>query len=271
MNPFMIRRTVSAIFLLPLMALTLLAAETDLEIAVQTDSTFLGEQQASPDPELNPVYYQFLTRGYVLFGTARPGDEDPEREALLQHLVAALRPLGYLPADADHRPRVAFMVLWGSAFGEDGHAREFLNTEKLPLKWEPRPSKAIRKNERLRDNFPDMPGDLLSRVHRLSFDDCYLLALTACDWKNASQGREVPLWQVRAFARARQTTADEAFHRMIDALAPDFLQPTDYPRLVKAPARWTDRALHFGFAESTDMPAPVDLTALVAHDFGADR
>ncbi len=265
------RRFGPALLLMPLVALTMMAGETGLVIAVQTDVTFLGEQQTSPDPELNPVYYQFLTRGYVVFGTARPGDEDPEREALLQHLVTALRPLGYLPADADHPPRIAFTVLWGSAFGEDSYTRQFINTERLPLKWEPRPSKAMRKNDRLRDNFPDMPGDLLSQVTRLSFDDSYLFALTACDWKNASEGREVPLWQVRAFARARQVTADEAFHRMIDALAPDFHQPSDYPRLIKAPDQWIRRALNFGFDEAAHVPPPVDLSTLVAHDFGSAR
>jgi len=246
-------------------------AAEDIDVAVVNQVTFLGEQQAPVDPVLNPIRYQFITRGHINFGRALPGEQEPDEAALLQHIAAVLRPMGYLPADGVHPPRVAFTVLWGSAVDLGSHALEFVNTSRLPIKWEPLPPNAMRKNVRLRDNWPDLKGDTVRRIMRLSYKDPYLFAIAACDWQNAFTGREVFLWQVRAIAASERMPAETAFHRMIDAITPHLGRAADEPHIVVSRAEREALSLRLGFAEGTELPAPIDLTAVIAHDFETTR
>ncbi|MCF3649895.1 hypothetical protein [Synoicihabitans lomoniglobus] len=247
------------------------SAADKLDVAVINELTFLGEQQAPADLDLNPVYYQFITRGYVLFGRALPGDVEPEEDALLQHIAAVLRPKGYLPADAEHPPRVAITVMWGSAIGEWKHAIEYLNTSPAGIKWEPLPSESGHKNTDLRRTWSEIRGDDVSRILRLSYQDPYIFSLTACDWRNAFKGQEIPLWQVRALVASPRVTAEQAFHRIIDAVEPYFGRDNDAPHIVKAKGEREATSMAFGFDDPAHRPAPIDMDPVVALALGGER
>ena len=248
-----------------------LRAADNLNIAVINEVTAIGKNRPPVDPDLNPIHYQFITRGYTEFGRTRPGNEEPEADALLQHLAAVLRPLGYLPADEHHAPRVAFTVMWGSAFEEWRHAIEFLNTSPAGIKWEPMPSDSIQKNTELRRTWPKLRGKDARPILEIGYDNAYLFSIAACDWKNAFHGAEIPFWQVRALAPAPRISADDAFHRLIDAIAPYLGSEAEAPHLVVARAENAAAATRFGAKDPTQRPAPIDLTPVVALRFGSER
>lgn len=284
--------------LVALTALTLTASAApnyrNLDVLVQTDVTFLGEQQAPVDPVLNPKYYQFLTRGFVEFDAAVGGDISPDREALLQHIVAALRPLGYLPADGEHKPRIAFGITWGSVFVpeyETAYMRnrassnefvrdpnprkreqmsaqsaiEFLSSGLVRLMWQPNFDAWYN----LASIWPQASTGARDRIVRICSDDAYVLAITAYDFDNASSAREVFFWQTRALTPAARVTSEEAFHRMIDTVIPLLGQATPYPDRHVAKRDRAEAALRFGFDDVEDVPAPIDLVAATAYDFSA--
>jgi len=290
----MLPRLLSALLALSLFASTASAAKRyrNHDVLVHTDVTFLGEQQAPVDPVLNPIYYQFLTRGFIQFDESVAGELAPEREALLQHIVAALRPLGYLPADGEHKPRIAFGVTWGSIFvpeyetvymrnrmnsiefvrdpnprkSEQNNAQsaiEFLSSGLVPLMW--RPNFDAWYN--LAAIWPEASTGARDRIARICGDDVYALAITAYDYDNASAAREVFLWQTRALTPAPRMESDEAFHRMIDMIVPLLGQATPYPDRHVARRDTAEAALQFGFENADEIPPPVDLAAVTAFDF----
>ena len=238
----------------------------DLDVVVRGTRTAIGYRQPAPDPELNPIRYKLLTHGYVPIGRNIGGDPAPEREALLQHVVTALRPLGFEPADARHPPRIALFVMWGSIYSHGVTKIEFLERSLLGLKWKPR-----------RNYYPNLehwraiPNDDRDHITRTLNDAVCVLSLTAYDYGNASRGVEIPFWQTRAMASTFKATSEMVLHRMLDAMLPALMSDKRLPQRLIAKAEDAPASLHFGQSEMPEGVAPVDLEALVAFDYGHKR
>ncbi len=273
----------------------------DIDVLVNPIVTFLGEQRTPADPELNPIRYQILARGFESFDLHVHGIVPPERDALLQHLAIHLRRIGYLPADAQHPPQVAIGVMWGSIFYLENinirdkrdeirrpqynaeykadrnpnkndlipaqAALEFIARPALSMKWRPTPDAWVNPTKM----WPDAPVAVRDRTARICGSGTFVLSVGAFDWDNLTKGREVLLWQTRGMVPARKIEPEEALHRAIEVMGPYLASSGAYPNRIKAKKADAPRALNFGFEPGAELPAPVDLTTLIAHDFGGER
>ena len=85
----------------------------DVQVITSTDSTPLGLLLRIPSPSA-PVYYKALNIGYRDFGAAIGGDKRPAPEEMIRTIVQVLATVGYLPADAQHRPTQWIVFTWGT-------------------------------------------------------------------------------------------------------------------------------------------------------------
>ncbi len=288
-----LHRTFIVLFALIFAPGTFAAKYRNLDVLVNPTVTFLGEQQPPADPVHNPIRYRLLTRGFSSFELHVHNIPPPDRDALLQHLVIRLREIGYLPADAEHPPQVAIGVMWGSIFYTEREttylqrrrfnpayaadrnpnkdelipaqtALEFMAQKALSMKWRPNFDAWVD----LSAAWPDASTAARDRIARICGGENFVLAVGAFDWANLTKGREVVLWQTRGAVSARKVQPEDAFPRMIEVLAPYFATKASYPSRIVARKDAAARALNFGFDADSEKPAPVDLTDLVAHDFG---
>lgn len=248
-----------AVCFLGTIALAATAGEADRAL-FRCTVTDVGSRQAAPDPELNPLHYRLITHGYVPFGRGVPGDAAPDREALLQHVVAMLGERGMVPADEAHPPRLVIGVVWGSILGRQEAKAEFLHAPVVRMKWRPQ----LGYEAPYDAEWHEMPADLKRGVGATLVDAVYVLSITAYDYGNASRGVEVPFWQVRAMAKASGQFAAPVLHGLIDASGPLLRTDATLPLSQEFDAADWD-------GEDSPLLSTAALRALVVHDHGSAR
>ena len=227
----------------------------DVQVITSTDSTPLGLLLRIPSPSA-PVYYKALNIGYRDFGAAIGGDKRPAPEEMIRTIVQVLATVGYLPADAQHRPTQWIVFTWGTLY------------PKILLKWDPRVPDAINQlpDANVQINHTQMlrflggeklglvsqhPDDfevesLLRYQSRFAFDsstkaiwgvvggDLYMVALAGYEYFETEPKHPKLLWKTKISCPATGLVMADTLPTMVVIAAPFIGRATSLPVWVNA-------------------------------------
>ncbi|HUJ43253.1 MAG TPA: hypothetical protein VLW52_06580 [Opitutaceae bacterium] len=219
----------------------------DVQVITSTDSTPLGALLRIPSPS-DPVYYQAMSVGYHDFGAAIGGDKPPPPEKMIRTIVQVLATVGYLPADAKHRPTQLIVFTWGTLYPKTlpkwdlqmpdanvqiNHTQmlRFLGGEKLGL---------------VSQHPDDSVGSLLRYQSRFEFDstteaiwdvaggDLYMVALAGYEFFQTEPEHRKLLWKTKISCPATGLVMADTLPTMVVIAAPFIGRATSRPVWVNA-------------------------------------
>jgi len=220
----------------------------DVQVITSTDSTPLGLLLRIPSPSA-PVYYKALNIGYRDFGAAIGGDKRPAPEEMIRTIVQVLATVGYLPADAQHRPTQWIVFTWGTLY------------PKILPKWDPQMPDAnvqINRTQMLRflggeklglvSQHPDdfEVESLLRYQSRFAFDsstkaiwgvvggDLYMVALAGYEYFETEPKHPKLLWKTKISCPATGLVMADTLPMMVVIAAPFIGRATSLPVWVNA-------------------------------------
>ena len=217
----------------------------DVQVITSTDSTPLGALLRIPSPSA-PVYYKALNIGYRDFGAAIGGDKRPAPEEMIRTIVQVLATVGYLPADAQHRPTQWIVFTWGTLY------------PKILPKWDPQmPDANVQLNHSQMLRFlggeklglvSQHPGveSLLRYQSRFAFDsttkaiwgvaggDLYMVALAGYEYFETEPKHPKLLWKTKISCPATGLVMADTLQTMVVIAAPFIGRATSRPVWVNA-------------------------------------
>jgi hypothetical protein len=224
----------------------------DVQVITSTDATPSGALLRIPSPA-NPVYYKAQNVGYRDFGAAIGGDKRPPPEEMTRTIVQVLATVGYLPADAQHRPTQWIVFTWGTLYPK------FLTRQDDP-RWGQLPDANVQINNTQMLRFlggeklglgsqhsdDPMVGSLLRYQSRFAFDsakkaiwdvaggDLYMVALAGYEYFETQPEHPKLLWKTKISCPATGLVMADTLPTMVVIAAPFIGRATSRPVWVNA-------------------------------------
>ena len=216
----------------------------DVQVITSTDSTPAGALLRPATPS-DPVFYRALNVGYRDFGAAIAGDKLPAPEEMIRTIVEVLATVGYLPADAQHRPTQWIVFTWGTLYPEilpkwdpqlpDVQANHtqmlrFLGGEKLGLVSQYPDGFEAESPLRFRSHF----DSTAEAIWDVAGGDLYMVALAGYEYSETEPKHPKLLWKTKISCPATGLVMADTLPTMVVIAAPCIGRPTSRPVWVNA-------------------------------------
>jgi hypothetical protein len=218
----------------------------DVQVITSTDSTPLGALLRIPSPSA-PVYYKALNIGYRDFGAAIGGDKRPAPEEMIRTIVQVLATVGYLPADAQHRPTQWIVFTWGTLYPKilpkwdpqmpDANVQinrtqmlRFLGGEKLGLVSQHPDDFEVESLLRYQSRF----DSAAEAIWDVAGGDLYMVALAGYEFFETKPEHPKLLWKTKISCPATGLVMADTLPTMVVIAAPFIGRATSRPVWVNA-------------------------------------
>ena len=224
--------------------LEFLFRKPDIQVITVTDATPDGAllRPASPD---NPVYYNAINAGYRELGGIVAGEKVPPQDQVLKNIATVLAKHGYLPANSAHPPTLLMIWTWGTmntdyfpdptgeTMGRQTNRRQlmrFMGGDKLGL--------VSQNPSSFQDDFM-LPGLSWGNadteaIADAATDDIFIAAISAYDFRAATQGAKKKLWTTKISCPSRRLSLPETLPTMLAIAGPFIGRETAKPVWINA-------------------------------------
>lgn len=224
--------------------LEFLFRKPDIQVITVTDATPAGAllRPASPD---NPVYYNAINAGYRELGGIVAGEKVPPQDQVLKNIATVLARHGYLPATRDHPPTLLMIWTWGT-----------MNVDYFPDPSGETMGRQINRRQLMRFMGGDKVGLVSSNpssfqddfllpgltwhtadseaIADAATDDIFIAAISAYDFRAATQGEKKKLWTTKISCPSRRLSLPETLPTMLAIAGPFIGRETAKPVWINA-------------------------------------